>query len=273
MEETRCKIKRKNSNGINSKMFEEFKKKNEFQAVQNNQMAKLIREQNKKPLYHVMPQMIQKRKKVVEKKKEKSKDPQINQKMLEEFKKSRERENSKQTQKEEIKKEEIKKEEIIEQKQNSNFNEVMKREPEIQSERSNKIYREFKESQKKDEENDIEKKKYANLINKVKSLERELPKEENKKINSNNRFTKSFVSDYKIEGKKYELIKLSDKVLKNDFVKNGFHVIDLKMDKDPINGRINGKFNIRIRLNDVIDEEFEDYIRYRDMRIVSKRIF
>ena len=158
---------------------------------------------------------------------------------------------------------------------NSNFQEVLQREPEIKSNHSNKIYKEFKESQKKEEEleKEINEEKINNLMEKVKSLEREIPKEETRKINSNNKYTTNFVCDYKLEGRKYELIKLSDKILKNDFVKNGFHVINLRMEKDPINGKVNGKFTIRVRLNDVIEQEFEDYVSYRDMRVLSKRIF
>lgn len=41
--------------------------------------------------------------------------------------------------------------------------------------------------------------------------------------------------EYRIKGHKYEMIKLDEKLMRDQFLRDGFHCFELKMKKDPVN--------------------------------------
>lgn len=45
-----------------------------------------------------------------------------------------------------------------------------------------------------------------------------------------------FILEYKLKGDKYTMKTYQDKDFKDIFIRDGFHVVDLKMKKDPVNG-------------------------------------
>lgn len=58
------------------------------------------------------------------------------------------------------------------------------------------------------------------------------------------------IIEYKIKGHKYEMMNMDDKALRDEFLRNGFHCVSLKINKDPVNGLVNGVFDIRMRVSD-----------------------
>lgn len=80
------------------------------------------------------------------------------------------------------------------------------------------------------------------------------------------------VIEYKIKGHKYEMMNLDDKGMRDEFLRNGFHCVSLKMDKDPVNGLLNGVFLIRLRMSEQKQVEFEDFLVFRGMQLCNKKI-
>lgn len=69
------------------------------------------------------------------------------------------------------------------------------------------------------------------------------------------------VKDYKVQGYKYTIMKQTDKEIKAEFLKNGYHILNLEIVRDPISGDANGQIKFRIRL--IADQEkmFEHYLK------------
>lgn len=46
------------------------------------------------------------------------------------------------------------------------------------------------------------------------------------------------------------MMKMSDKDLRSEILNNGFHVVNITIEKDPVNNTVNGIFKARLRLNE-----------------------
>lgn len=80
------------------------------------------------------------------------------------------------------------------------------------------------------------------------------------------------VRDYKLQGYKYTLMKKTDREIQAEFLKNGYHIINLEIVRDPISGDANGKVNLKVRL--VADHErlFEHFLKTTmDFVVLGKR--
>ena len=66
---------------------------------------------------------------------------------------------------------------------------------------------------------------------------------------------------YKVQGYKYDLINYSEKQLRAEFLKNGYHVINLEIVKDPISGDANGMVIFRVRLQAQHERSFEHFFQ------------
>ena len=69
------------------------------------------------------------------------------------------------------------------------------------------------------------------------------------------------VRDYKVQGYKYKLMKQTDKEIQAEFLKNGYHIINLKIDRDPISGNANGSISFRARLMANQERLFEHFMK------------
>lgn len=90
--------------------------------------------------------------------------------------------------------------------------------------------------------------------------------------NPNEHLGEVIVRDYRVQGYKYDLLKTSDKQLRGELLKEGFHVVTLKIVQDPISGDPNGLINIRVRLQKEKEGRFEQYIQqYMNWVILGKK--
>lgn len=69
------------------------------------------------------------------------------------------------------------------------------------------------------------------------------------------------VRDYRVQGYKYTLMKQTDKEIQAEFLKNGYHILNLTIVRDPISGDANGKVEFRARLMAEQERLFEHFLK------------
>lgn len=79
--------------------------------------------------------------------------------------------------------------------------------------------------------------------------------------NPDEKYGEVVVRDYKLQGYKYDLMKSSDKQLRGELLKEGYHVVSLQIVQDPISGNPNGQLNVRVRLQIDREGRFEQFIQ------------
>lgn len=65
---------------------------------------------------------------------------------------------------------------------------------------------------------------------------------------------------------------MSDRDLRSEILNNGFHVVSINIERDPVNNSVNGIFKARLRLNEKNTDLFEDYLKYKKYMILFKKI-
>lgn len=80
------------------------------------------------------------------------------------------------------------------------------------------------------------------------------------------------VRHYKVQGYKYSLMKKTDREIQAEFLKNGYHIINLEIVRDPISGDANGKVNFKVRLVAEHERLFEHFLKTTmDFVVLGKR--
>lgn len=78
--------------------------------------------------------------------------------------------------------------------------------------------------------------------------------------------------DYTVQGYKYRLKEMSDGQLKAEFTKEGFHIVKLTMNRDPVNGEVNGRVWFRVRLLREQERDFEYFLNSKlNFTVKSKK--
>ena len=65
---------------------------------------------------------------------------------------------------------------------------------------------------------------------------------------------------------------MTDRDLRSEILNNGFHVVSITIERDPVNNAVNGIFKGRFRLNEKNMDLFEDYLKYKNYMILFKKI-
>lgn len=66
---------------------------------------------------------------------------------------------------------------------------------------------------------------------------------------------------YKVQGYKYTLMRQTDKEIQAEFLRNGYHVMNLQIVRDPISGDANGKVTFKARLPASQERLFEHFMK------------
>ena len=62
-----------------------------------------------------------------------------------------------------------------------------------------------------------------------------------------------------------------EKIMRDDFRRDGFHAVEVRMEKDPVNGEVNGIFKLFLRIPENRESSFEDYLNYKNYQLISKK--
>ena len=65
---------------------------------------------------------------------------------------------------------------------------------------------------------------------------------------------------------------MTDKDLRSEILNNGFHVVSINIERDPVNNAVNGIFKARLRLNEKNMDLFEDYLKYKNFMILFRKV-
>lgn len=65
---------------------------------------------------------------------------------------------------------------------------------------------------------------------------------------------------------------MTDRDLRSEILNNGFHVVSITIERDPVNNSVNGIFKSRLRLNEKNMDLFEDYLKYKKYMILFKKV-
>lgn len=77
---------------------------------------------------------------------------------------------------------------------------------------------------------------------------------------------------YKVQGYKYSLMKQTDREIQAQFLKNGYHILGLRIVRDPISGDANGQVTFKVRLVAEQERLFEHFLKTGlDFVVLSKK--
>ena len=71
------------------------------------------------------------------------------------------------------------------------------------------------------------------------------------------------VVDYKLQGDRYELQKMTEIKMKAEFLRNGFHVMNFQFECDPLSGNLTGIISFKARLLVHKQRDFDKFISNR----------